>query len=174
MTHRAFARAFVIAALLVPAAACAQGGKPAPATPAPSPDSARAAIQPRGADMTEMAQDSSVQVFDALPNGGVIELQSTPDDTAGVRAIRAQLRGIAYAFTSGDFSSPSYIRMRSVPGAQVMSARRNQIRFDYFNLPRGGTLRMTTMDGAARKAISDFVKYLHYEYMAGPSRRAGP
>ena len=165
MTHRASARTLVLAALLVPLAACARGGMPSPATPPATRDSA---------GVTGVDRAKPVHVFDVLPNGGVIELQRTADDTAGIRAIRTQLRGIARSFSAGDFSGPADIRMRAMPGARVMADRRNYIRYDYFNLPRGASLRITTMDVAARKAIWDFIKYQRYEHIAGEGQRASP
>jgi hypothetical protein len=142
-----------------PVASFAQGSPPAH-------DSAHAAMQRRGAEVMGVEQETSVHVFEALPNGGVIELQRASDDTAGARVIRAHLRAIAQAFSSGDFSSPSYIHMSSVPGARVMSDRRNVIRYDYRALPRGAALRISTSDAVARKAIWDFIAFQRNEHMA--------
>jgi hypothetical protein len=113
-------------------------------------------------------QQTSVHAFEALPNGGIIELQRALDDSAGIRTIRRHLRGIAEAFSQGDFSSPTYIHMTSVPGAQVMADRRRSIRYDYYDLPRGGALRITAADNAARKAIWEFIAYQRHEHLAGP------
>jgi hypothetical protein len=169
MTHRASARALVFATLLAPATAFAQGEKPLPAAP-PSHDSAHAAhtaMEQRGAEVMGVDQATSVHVFESLPNGGVIELQRAADDSAGMRTIRAHLRAIAQAFALGDFAAPSYIHMTSVPGVRVMAERRNAIRYDYRDLPRGGALRISTADGAARKAIWEFIAYQRNEHMAG-------
>ena len=182
MMHRASVRALALAALLLsPTSSFAQGGKPAPA-PAPPPvhdsahaaHAAHAAMQQRGAEVMGVDQATSVHVFDALPNGGVIELQRDADDSAGMRTIRAHLRGIAAAFSTGDFGAPTSIHMTSVPGARVMADRRNLIKYDYRDLPRGGALRISTADGSARKAIWDFIAYQRNEHMAGELRRAEP
>ena len=130
-------------------------------------DSAHAAMQRRGAAVMGVDQETSVHVFEALPNGGVIELQRAVDDSAGMRTIRAHLRGIAQAFAAGDFESPTYIHMTSVPGARVMAERRKNIRYDYRDLPRGGALRITTTDAVARKAIWEFIAFQRNEHMAG-------
>jgi hypothetical protein len=155
------ARVIAIAALIVPAMAGAQAQ--------PAHDSAHAAhadMQKRGAEVMGVDQETSVHVFEALPNGGIIELQRAGADTAGTRAIRRHLRAISQAFRAGDFSSPSYIHMTSVPGARVMAERANLIRYDYRELPRGGALRISTTDLAARKAIWEFVAYQRNEHMA--------
>ena len=168
MTHRASARALLIGALIIPGAACAQGSTPGAAPP--SHDSAHAAhdaMQQRGAEVMGVDQDTSVHVFEALPNGGIIELQRATDDSAGMRTIRAHLRAIAQAFALGDFSAPTYIHMGSVPGARVMADRRNNIKYDYRDLPRGGALRISTADRIAQKAIWEFIAYQRNEHMAG-------
>jgi hypothetical protein len=159
------ARVIAIAALIVPAIAGAQAQ--------PVHDSAHAAhadMQKRGAEVMGVDQETSVHVFEALPNGGIIELQRAGADTAGARVIRRHLRDIALAFRAGDFSGPSYIHMTSVPGAKVMTERRNYIRYDYRELPRGGALRISTTDPAARKAIWEFIAYQRNEHMATEAR----
>jgi hypothetical protein len=110
----------------------------------------------------------AVQVFETLPNGGIIELQRASDDSAGMRAVRIRLRALAQAFSQGDLSSPGYTHMTSAPGARMMIDRRNAIRYDYRDLPRGGALRITTADYAARKAIWEFVAFQRNEHMADP------
>ena len=47
--------------------------------------------------------------------------------------------------------------MTSVPGAQVMAERGRLIRYDYHDLPRGGALRISTVDPIARKAVWEFL-----------------
>jgi hypothetical protein len=167
MTHRGSARALALAAVLfAPVAALAQGEKP---VPPPSHDSAHAAhvaMERRGAEVMGVDQATSVHVFEAVPNGGIIELQRAGDDSAGMRTIRAHLRGIAQAFSAGDFDAPGYIHMTSVPGARVMAERRNAIRYDYRALPRGGALRISTSDAVARKAIWEFIAFQRNEHMA--------
>ncbi len=175
----AAARPRASAMLLALAIACTPGGAPAPESQPspPSHDSAHAAhvaMERRGAEVMGVDQGTSAHVFEALPNGGIIELQRTVDDSAGARTIRAHLRGIARAFAQGDFSAPEYIHMSSVPGARVMAERRTAINYDYRDLPRGGALRISTNDPAARKAIWEFIAYQRNEHMAEEARRPAP
>lgn len=178
MTCRASRRAIALSALSVlfaPLSAAAQG-KPAPVRPQPhdSAHAAHAGMQQRGAEVMGVDQESSVHVFEALPSGGIIELQRAAADTAGARAIRKHLRAIAQSFAIGDFGGPAYIHMTAVPGARVMAERRNSIRYDYRELPRGGALRITTSDVVARNAIWEFIAFQRNEHMADESRRAEP
>lgn len=166
MTQSAALRALV-ALLFVPVCLLAQVPRPDTAMSPAAYDSAHAAMQRRGAEVMGVDQETSVHVFEALPNGGVIELQRAVDDSAGMRTIRSHLRGIAQAFAAGDFESPTYIHMTSVPGARVMADRRKSIRYDYHDLPRGGALRISTTDVVARKAIWEFIAFQRNEHMAG-------
>jgi hypothetical protein len=141
MTHRLAARAVALIILFAPAPACAQGPPPVPLR--------------------------AVELFEQLPNGGIIEIQREADDSAGMRAVRVRLREMARVFTAGDFDAPASARLTSAPGARVMIQRRGAIRFDYRELPRGAALRITTTDFTARKAIWEFVAYQRNEGMAG-------
>ena len=132
----------------------------------PRSDTTRAAMERRGAEVMGVDQSTSAHVFETLPNGGIIELQRAGDDSVGMRTIRAHLRGIVQAFSAGDFGAPGYVHMTSVPGARVMAERRNAIRYDYRELPRGGALRITTADYVARKAIWEFIAFQRNEHMA--------
>ena len=140
MMRRFALPAFAIAALLLPGWAFAQGEPP--------------------------AQEPAVRVFEALPNGGVIELQRASGDSAGMRTIRARLRGIAQALSAGDFAAPGYLHLTSTPGALMMANRRNVIRYDYRELPRGGALRISTSDAVARQAIWEFIAFQRNEQMS--------
>src|SRR5689334_7346501 len=78
-------------------------------------DSAFAAMQERGKIAMGVDQYTSTHHFDALPDGGRIELQRDVPDSAGTERIRAHLREIARAFKAGDFSTPATVHMRDVP-----------------------------------------------------------
>jgi hypothetical protein len=113
-------------------------------------------------------QAGAGQVIETLPNGGIIELQRAPDDSAGMRVVRIRLRAMARAFSEGDLSAPGYAHVASAPGARVMTDRRNAIRYDYRDLPRGGALRITSGDYVARKAIWEFIGFQRNEHLADP------
>ena len=130
-------------------------------------DTAFAALQARGRAAMGVDQYTSTHSFDALPDGGRIELQRDVEDPAGVAQIRAHLRGIAEAFESGDFSTPAFVHMQQVPGADVMAARRNVISYTFSELPRGGELRITTRDPAAVEAIHAFLAFQRHDHRTG-------
>jgi uncharacterized lipoprotein YbaY len=154
-------------ATLFGSALAAQSTTPAkPKTPAAS-DTSFVAMQARGKMVMEVDQYTSVHKFDALPDGGRIELQAEPNDTAGIAGIREHIHHIAMAFASGDFSAPAFVHMQDVPGTKVMAAKSDVITYQPRELPRGAELRITTSDPAALKAIHDFMAFQRDEHHAG-------
>ena len=85
----------------------------------------------------------------------------------GTKVIRAHLRGIANAFSTGDFSTPAYVHMRDVPGTKVMTERRKQIRYVVRELRRGGELRITSSDSGAVRAVHEFLAFQRADHHAG-------
>lgn len=122
------------------------------------------AMQTRGRTAMGVDQYTSIHRFDALPDGGRIELQRDRDDSAGAARIQAHMRDIARAFTLGDFGTPAVVHMKRVPGADVMRARRRVIRYDQADLPRGAALRIHSSDPAAISAIHRFLAFQRTEH----------
>jgi hypothetical protein len=150
--------------------ACAPSGADGRATPdSAHADSAFAAVQARGADPRAMGVDqfTSPHRFDALPDGGRIELQRATDDSAGVAQIRRHMREIAQAFTAGDFRTPAFVHDQQVPGTDVMAAKKGAIRYETRDLPRGAEVRITTRDPQALRAVHAFIAFQRGDHRAG-------
>lgn len=130
-----------------------------------------AAMQERGRMAMGVDQYTSTHTFDALPDGGRITLVRDATDTLGVRQIRAHLALIEHAFQSGDFSTPEFVHMRTMPGTAVMTQKRDVIAYAYRDLPGGGELRMTTSDSAAIAAIHEFMEAQRGEHHSGGMER---
>lgn len=130
-------------------------------------DSSFAALQERGKAAMGVDQYTSTHLFDALPDGGRIELQRNEDDPAGVAEIRAHLREIARAFARGDFRTPAFVHAEEVPGTAVMAARKDVIAYTFRELPRGGEVRITTRDPEALRAIREFMAFQRKDHRAG-------
>jgi hypothetical protein len=111
-------------------------------------------------------QYTSSHKFDALPDGGRIELVRDTDDSAGVAQIRLHIREIAHAFSKGDFSTPALVHMQAVPGTRVMTAKRALITYVQGDLPRGAELRIRTSDREALRAIHEFMAFQRGEHHA--------
>jgi hypothetical protein len=162
---------FLIVVLLLPAVraeAQAHAHHPAhaslPAADSSSGDSAFAGVQARGRIAMGVDQYTSEHRFDDLSDGGRIELQRDPADTAGVRTIREHLQQIAGAFTAGNFETPGFVHDREVPGVRTMAARRDGIRYEFRPLPGGGEVRITTRDPDAVKAVHEFLAFQRMDH----------
>jgi hypothetical protein len=131
------------------------------------PDPAFAALQVRGQEAMGVDQYTSTHLFDALPDGGRIELQRDVDDPAGVAEIRRHLIEIRDSFAAGDFSTPAFVHMQQVPGTSVMAAKREAIMYAFRDLPRGGEVRITTSDPEALEAIRQFMAFQRQDHRAG-------
>ena len=135
-------------------------------------DSAFRAMQARGLAVMGVDQYTSVHRFDALRDGGRIELRRDRDDSAGASTIRAHMRVIARAFAAGDFSATADVHDETVPGVPVMRARRLAISYEVFDLPRGAELRIRSTDPLAVEAIHLFLAYQRREHRTGTAAHA--
>lgn len=129
-------------------------------------DSSFDAMQKRGAMAMGVDQTTSTHSFDALPDGGRIELLRDLDDSLGIAQIRAHLRLIQHAFQAGDFSTPQFVHMQAMPGTAVMARKHDVIAYGYHDLPRGGEVVMTTTDPEALAAIHAFMGAQRMEHHA--------
>ena len=136
-------------------------------TTAPPTDSSFAAMQVRGATGMGVNQYTSTHTFEPRPDGGRITLRRDAEDSAGVEQIRAHLRMIATSFAAGDFGTPSFVHAGSVPGTDVMAAKRALIRYSVAPIERGGELVITTSDSVALDAIHRFLAFQRREHRAG-------
>jgi hypothetical protein len=127
-------------------------------------DSAFRALQDRGRTAMGVDQYTSAHRFEALPDGGRIELQREVSDSAGVARIRRHLQEIVTAFRAGDFATPAMVHDRPVPGTAIMSARRALIRYSFRELPRGGEVRIITTDPDAVEAIHQFLAFQNADH----------
>jgi hypothetical protein len=144
------------------------------AAPASAQDTTFAGVQSRGRAAMGVDQYTSTHRFDALADGGRIELQRDSDDSVGIATIRAHIRAIAQAFKSGDFSTPAFVHMRMVPGADVMAAKRALITYVPRDLPRGAELLIRTTDAEAVAAIHRFMAFQRSDHHAGGPVHTGP
>ena len=166
-------RTLLLVASSVVAVACARGDARDDVSTARSNtavnDTAFDALQQRGGDARAMGVDqrTSTHRFDALPDGGRIELQRDVDDSAGTAQIRKHLHQIAEAFAANDFATPAFVHARAVPGTQQMAAKHDLIAYVVSDLPRGAELRITTHDADALRAVHAFLAFQRGEHHAG-------
>lgn len=111
-------------------------------------------------------QYTSRHVFEPLADGGLIELQRSVDDSAGVAQIRRHMQLIARQFAAGDFRLPGIVHDREVPGTRIMADRHGAISYTVESLPRGGAVRVRSSDTLAIRAIHDFLAFQRQDHHA--------
>ena len=89
-------------------------------------------------------QYRSTRVFEDLPNGGRIVLQSD----------------------SVDFTLPGMVHDVEEPGTKVMAERKQLIRYVADTLPRGGQVRIITTDATALAAVREFLAIQRTDHRA--------
>jgi hypothetical protein len=124
------------------------------------------ALQARGQAAMGVNQYTSTHKFDALADGGRIELQRDANDPRDVATIRAHLREVMAAFKTGDFSTPGFVHAQEVPGTKVMAARKAHLAYVYADLPQGGEIRITTQDPEALRAVHEFMAFQRKDHRA--------
>lgn len=88
-------------------------------------------MQERGRQVMGVDQYASAHVFEDLPDGGRIVLDTKdPSDTAGIAAIRRHMRDIEAAFRAGDFTKPFQVHAMTVPGTAAMSQWHDVIEYE--------------------------------------------
>ncbi len=155
----------VSAVLLV--AAC--GGERSPAIvrrTAARVDTAFAGVQSRGQVAMGVDQYTSSHIFEPLPDGGRIELQRDDQDSLGTIQIQHHMRQIAASFAAGNFQLPGFVHARTVPGTEVMAARRSEISYTVEELPRGAALRLRSTTPSVVRAIHDFLRFQRQDHHA--------
>ena len=130
-------------------------------------DSGFAAVQQRGRVAMGVDQYTSTHVFDALPDGGRIELQRDVEDPEGVATIRRHLQEIVIAFREGDFRIPGFVHAQEVPGTDAMARMKDRITYTYSELPRGGQIRITAAEHEALHAIHEFMAFQRQDHRSG-------
>jgi hypothetical protein len=133
-------------------------------------DSGYPGVQARGEVAMGVNQYTSSHVFEPLPDGGRIELQRNATDSAGASQIRRHIEQIAIQFAGGDFQLPGFVHAQRVPGTDVMTAKRDAIRYSVEILPRGAALRVRTEDPTAVRAIHEFLAFQRQDHHAAAYR----
>lgn len=153
--------------LLAATCLCCSRSRERPSAESSGTDTGFTAMQQRGKMAMGVDQATSTHRFDALPTGGRIELQRDTDDSLGIAQVRAHLRLIEHAFQAGDFSTPQFVHMQTMPGTALMAQKREVIVYTYHDLPRGGEVVMTTADSSALAAIHAFMGAQRMGHHAG-------
>jgi len=114
------------------------------------------------------SEQATKHTFRLFPDGGAIDVRALDEkDAATVAMIREHLQTIAKEFAEGNFAKPEAVHERLPDGAATMKELRNDIKYDYSELPLGGSVRIKTASPKALEAIHKFLRFQIREHKTG-------
>ena len=113
-------------------------------------------------------QNRATHHFILTERGGEIRITAnTSGDEETIAKIRAHVRDIEKLFASGDFAKPEYIHGELPPGAETMGRLKDDIIYEYREMPAGATLRISSQNDAAVSAVREYLRYQIREHKTG-------
>jgi len=108
-------------------------------------------------------------------DGGSIQVEANDVmDTESRDQIRRHLRHIAMKFSEGDFEVPMLIHEKTPPGSETMKQLKGAIDYQFNETERGASIRISTTDAQALKAIHEFLKFQIREHKTGDPLEVKP
>lgn len=163
-------RVFFIAALAVVCASAGMRAQKPEADQATKQDS----MVMRGDHVMGFSASKTTHHFRLFADGGEIAVTANEaSDVASREMIRMHLSHIALMFSAGDFDAPMLIHDTTPPGVPTMKKLRDQIRYEYEQIPAGGRVRIETRDPQALDAVHAFLLFQIVEHKTGDSGAIG-
>jgi hypothetical protein len=105
-------------------------------------------------------QNKIVHRFAVTPIGGDITITSlNSNDTQTINQIRTHIIDIQEDFSKGNFTKPFFIHAQEVPGTDVMTKKKDLIKYNILELGNGSSLVLTTNNKELMNEIRQFMKY---------------
>lgn len=141
-----------------------------PADPQKSKPDSMASMNERGDKVMGFDHTKTTHHFLLKTDGGMIQVEANDkSDTASRDQIRMHLRHIAKMFGEGNFSAPMLIHEQNPPGAETMKRLKARIKYEFSESEQGASIRISTDDADALKAIHEFLRFQITEHMTGDS-----
>jgi hypothetical protein len=101
-------------------------------------------------------------------DGGSIQVEANDvKDTESRDQIRGHLRHITLMFSEGNFEVPMLIHDQTPPGTEVMKQLKNEIGYEFSETERGASIKISTTNQHAIKAVHQFLKFQIREHKTG-------
>ena len=108
-------------------------------------------------------------------DGGSIQVEANDlNDTESRDQIRRHLRHITMMFSEGNFAVPMLIHEQTPPGSETMKQLKGAIDYQFNETERGASIRISTSDAQALKAIHEFLKFQITEHKTGDPLEVKP
>jgi hypothetical protein len=115
----------------------------------------QAEVSERGKDVMPFSLPATTHIFSKTSEGGVQQvIAKKADDTAQVKLVRQHLQEIRAQFLNGDFSGPSHIHGKDMPGlAELRDAKPGQVVIAYRDVQGGAELTYKTANASLATAL---------------------
>jgi hypothetical protein len=112
-------------------------------------------VAERGKDVMPFSLPATTHIFSKTGDGGVQQvIAKKADDTAQVSLVRQHLQEIRTQFLKGDFSGPSDIHGKDMPGlAELREAKPGQVAIAYKDVQGGAELTYKTPNASLVAAL---------------------
>jgi hypothetical protein len=131
-------------------------------------DAHHAGVDQRGDHVMGFSHDKTTHHFRLYKDGGAIEVTANDSkDTASRDQVRMHLAHIAKMFAGGDFNAPMLIHDRVPPGVPALERLKAEVKYEYRQSARGGTVRITTRNPEALAALHEFLKFQIEDHRTG-------
>jgi len=108
-------------------------------------------------------------------DGGSINVEANDvKDSESRDQIRRHLRHIAMMFGEGNFEVPMLIHEKTPPGSEVMKQLKSEIRYEFIETERGASIKISTTNAQAVKAIHEFLTFQITEHKTGDPLEVKP
>lgn len=119
----------------------------------------------RGDIAMEFNQSKISHQFVITPNGGEIKISALDsNDNQTISQIKDHVVNIQKEFSAGDFNRSSFIHATNVPGADVMTDKKDLIDYSIVEMNNGSSLILNTNDTEVIDAISKFMEFQAIEH----------
>ena len=108
-------------------------------------------------------------------DGGSINVEANDvKDSESRDQIRRHLRHIAMMFGEGNFEVPMLIHEKTPTGSEVMKQLKSEIGYEFIETERGASIKISTTNAQAVKAIHEFLTFQIMEHKTGDPLEVKP
>ena len=127
-------------------------------------------VDKRGDHVMGFSHEKTTHHFLLYKDGGAIEVTANDAKDADSRdQIQMHLGHIAKMFAAGDFNAPMLVHDRVPPGVPVLQRLKGEVKYEFQKTERGGTVRITTANAEAVKAVHEFLRFQIKDHGTGDS-----
>jgi hypothetical protein len=124
----------------------------------------------QGDHVMGFSHEKTTHHFRLYRDGGAIEVRANKaSDIESRDQIRTHLAHIAAMFAAGNFNAPMLVHGREAPGSAVLAKLKAEVQYRFEEADRGATVRITTHNAEALRAVHEFLRFQIADHHTGDS-----